>query len=183
MKEQIKKMKSELKELAQQIKTQKPQYRSTVSAYDKSQIELIGWNKKPYTGKDPKLADAAYKLLSSVEKARYEFRHKHIAYCLLRGRSLQQIENKGVRCQTEKHAWGCNCPNMNYIKELMEKKDETVCNSEGRPLEESTSGSSGTCTGGVVATEPTTEGLEQRDTSVPESPKPGFFDRVKAIFG
>lgn len=40
-------------------------------------------------------------------KAKYEFRHKHIAYCLMRGRTLEQIEkphedNKPDMCYIEK---------------------------------------------------------------------------------
>lgn len=51
---------------------------------------------------------------------RYEFRHLHIAYCELRGRSREQIENPSEN----------NKPNTEYINQLkqiwMEKIDEAV---------------------------------------------------------
>ena len=36
--------------------------------------------------------DEHYRLYLKVESLKKEFRHKHIAYCLLRGRTLEQIE-------------------------------------------------------------------------------------------
>jgi hypothetical protein len=46
-----------------------------------------------------------------VKKAKYEFRHEHIAYCIARGRTYEQIEQK-VREDNE--------PNQDYIRELLE---------------------------------------------------------------
>ena len=44
-----------------------------------------------------------------------EYRHKHIAYCLLRGRTMEQIEKK--------NRYG-NAPDQKQIKILMEKYNE-----------------------------------------------------------
>lgn len=53
-------------------------------------------------------------------KQKQEYRHKHIAYCMLRGRSYEQIENK---CRKG------NEPNFDIIKRYMDeysKKDVCV---------------------------------------------------------
>lgn len=47
---------------------------------------------------------------TDIQKAKYEFRHQHIAYCLARGRSYEQIESK-VRENNE--------PNQKYIEQLL----------------------------------------------------------------
>jgi|SRR5581483_1377318 len=194
MKEKIKKMKSELKLLAQQIKTQKPEYRQTQSAYDKSsrEYEITYGSRKGtrYNAKDHEIGQKADKLKSSVESIRYEFRHKHIAYCLLRGRSLQQIESKGERCDLavqKNHRYGCSCPNMNYIEQLMKEeiKDEAVCSGEGRPAEELSSGTSRTCASAdaPVGTDVKNEQrVEQPDSDLSESSRSGFFEAVKSLF-
>ena len=46
-----------------------------------------------------------------IGKRKYEYRHKHIAYCQLRGRLREQIERPAL--------W--NLPNEDYILELMDK--------------------------------------------------------------
>lgn len=53
-----------------------------------------------------------------LEKVRrsYEFRHKHIAYCQLRGRLRHQIEQPAPN----------NLPNEDYIQEIMDKHGETL---------------------------------------------------------
>ncbi len=53
----------------------------------------------------------AQRAQSSIWKRKYEYRHKHIAYCQLRGRLREQIERPA--------SW--NLPNEDYILELMEK--------------------------------------------------------------
>jgi hypothetical protein len=50
-------------------------------------------------------------------KLQYEYRHHHIAYCELRGRTRLQIEPK-----TREH----NEPNENYIKQIKEKYAWTI---------------------------------------------------------
>lgn len=71
MKEQIKKMKQELKELAHRIKSQKKIRKQSHPHHDK------------YEGTEQMLGQL--------------FRHKHIVYCLARGRKLEQIDSgRGV---------------------------------------------------------------------------------------
>jgi hypothetical protein len=65
MKIHLLKLKAELKVLAQQIKTLKPQRKQLANGY-----------------------------VPGLAATQHEFRYKHIAYCLLRGRTLEQIENK-----------------------------------------------------------------------------------------
>lgn len=194
MRTKIKNMKSELKLLAQQIKTQKPEYRQTQSTYDKSsrEYEITYGSRKgtKYNAKDHEIGQKADTLKSSVESARHEFRHKHIAYCLLRGRSLQQIESAGNRCDLtiqKGHRCGCSCPNMSYIEQLMKEEieDETVCSGEGRPAEEPSSSPSGTCisaaapVGSSIKDE---QSVEQSDSDLSEGTRLGFFDAVKSLF-
>lgn len=113
MKEQLKKMKEELKELAQQIKTLKPEYRQSQRACSKADP------------KDPKLGEIwrnSYLKQMNLQEARSVFRLKHIAYCLLRGRTIDQIENKNREG---------NAPNMkwvnHYIKEAQDA--QALCDS------------------------------------------------------
>ena len=53
----------------------------------------------------------SYQIERDIKKAKYEFRHEHIAYCLARGRSYEQVEQK-VRENNE--------PDEEYIRELLE---------------------------------------------------------------
>jgi len=55
----------------------------------------------------------------SVPVPSWTWRHKHIAYCLLRGRKIEEIENK-VREGNE--------PNQRLINEYIEKFTEGVSN-------------------------------------------------------
>jgi hypothetical protein len=52
----------------------------------------------------------------NIWKRKYEYRHKHIAYCQLRGRRREQIERPA--------SW--NLPNEDYILELMEKYQKVM---------------------------------------------------------
>lgn len=52
----------------------------------------------------------------SLSKLQYECRHKHIAYCQLRGRKYEEIESKCTRVGD---------PNWNYIKEIIDANQET----------------------------------------------------------
>jgi len=45
-----------------------------------------------------------------VQKAKYEFRHEHIAYCISRGKTYEQVERK-VRENNE--------PNQEYVGKLL----------------------------------------------------------------
>ncbi len=50
--------------------------------------------------------------VSGLDRLRYEARHHHIAYCLLRGRTMEQIESK-----TRED----NKPSTSYIEEIKSK--------------------------------------------------------------
>jgi len=53
----------------------------------------------------------SYKLLRQLEALQYEFRHHHIAYCELRGRTRDEIE----------HPNDNHYPNERYIEQIKEK--------------------------------------------------------------
>ena len=54
---------------------------------------------------------------TSVRTRKYEFRHRHIAYCQLRGRLRIQIEQPASD----------NLPNERYIERIIEQHGETLC--------------------------------------------------------
>ena len=87
------KLKMELKELAKEIK-------------------LWKFLRKPINRKDTGLQqwDVDYGLFQDKR----EFRHKHIAYCLLRGRSYGQIEQPRED----------NKPDMIYVQMVMEEYEQ-----------------------------------------------------------
>ena len=101
-KEYIKSRKYFLKGLAQQLRELKRELRQY---YDDRNTMKWSDVEKKYKGR------YSYKIESDIKKAKYEFRHQHIAYCLARGRSYEQIESK-VRENNE--------PNQEYIRELLE---------------------------------------------------------------
>ncbi len=58
---------------------------------------------------------------------RYEYRHRHIAYCLFRGRTMEQVERSNRQG---------NKPNDSYLEQLaaeynqlleQDKSDEAIC--------------------------------------------------------
>jgi len=96
-------LKQELKELAERIRKTRPEMKQHQREHH-GDTGTVGW---------------------CLEKARYEFRHKHIARCLLRGRTIEQIEKV---CYTRR--------NDEYIEKLMaehgeETPNETLCASAG----------------------------------------------------
>ena len=64
--------------------------------------------------------------VEGLERARYEVRHKHIAYCLFRGTLLTDIEPSRRED---------NAPNMTYVRDILStieprevvEHEETVC--------------------------------------------------------
>lgn len=63
--------------------------------------------------------NAGWKEWSELWVAKHDFRHKHIAYCLLRGRTYEQIEGKLVDAKA---------PDMNWVQTIMEAhRDKAVC--------------------------------------------------------
>jgi hypothetical protein len=87
------KLKKELKDLAKEIK-------------------LWKFLRKPVNRKDTRLQqwDVDY----NVFRYKREFRHKHIAYCLLRGRSYEQIEQPRDD----------NKPDMIYVQMIMDEYEQ-----------------------------------------------------------
>lgn len=57
---------------------------------------------------------------SDLHKAKYEYRHRHIAYCIVRGRTRDEIEHPSEN----------NLPNERYIEKLIESYETLIHNSE-----------------------------------------------------
>ena len=121
----LNRLKSELKNLTATIKVEKPAYRT---AYSEAARDIGPWSAVTTHG-------------SELGNAQYEFRHKHIVYCLLRGRTMEQIENK-PRCANEKgYCYKCNHPNKKRIEtelaefqEAMEKEKAAALNEAQRAV-------------------------------------------------
>lgn len=97
MKTHLMKLKAELKVLAQEIKTLKPSYRQSQSFLDKTYPTRHDWNQYNILKKNDDFNNAQKTMYSNggaLGRAYTEFRSKHIAYCLLRGRTIEQIEPK-----------------------------------------------------------------------------------------
>lgn len=94
-------LKAELKVLAATIKTDRKSYR-------KAQSE----------GNDP-----GWIAIGKLAKLVYEFRHKHIAYCSLRGRDRDAIEKPKPE----------NRPNESYIADLIIAYSGVRCEETLRP--------------------------------------------------
>ena len=129
------KLKNELKLTADLIKQKKPIFRQAVSVTTKAGGDT-SWHNKELGAIEAELA-----------KLRFDFRHRHIVYCLIRGRTREQIEKRVPckpvygKCEDNPHC--CNKPSEKKIHELLnhytqliaeETKEvchETVCASAG----------------------------------------------------
>jgi len=80
MKEQIRALKLNLKQIAKEIKNQKVLRKKSHPHHDK------------------------YKGDNSLHYLRDEFRHKHVAYCVARGRNIDQIDT-GLRLDLDRVNW------------------------------------------------------------------------------
>ena len=94
MKKKLKDLKQELKQLAKLIRSTKIEHKE----YQRSNQ----WNEIESTRR-------------TIELSQYNFRHKHIAYCMARGRTYEQIEPK-VREGNE--------PNKTYITSVLDDLTE-----------------------------------------------------------
>ena len=68
--------------------------------------------------------ESEYGFVEGLLRLRYEARHIHIAYCLLAGRTMEEIEAK-----TRED----NAPNMTYVNQIManiEPREEAIVNEE-----------------------------------------------------
>jgi hypothetical protein len=91
-------LKNELKQLASELRSDKAETKTAQKA-----------------GDSVKACTLQYKIL----RKRKTYRHKHIAYCLIRGRSYEQIEQ---------HCRKGNEPDQNLIQELIrEYRADNVC--------------------------------------------------------
>jgi hypothetical protein len=146
MKNQINLLKQELKSLAKEITT----------------------NRKLY-----KQAQREGKSLWNIRVPSYEFRYKHIVYCMLRGRTIEQIERS--------HKPGKE-PNMPYIEMMIKKvQDEALRSSEIGSVEIPTSSSSGSRSCGAPA-EATTAKVEEWDTGLLKGKGFRIFGAFKSLF-
>lgn len=92
------KFKSELKGLAKEIRERRAktkQYQREHGGCHPHRWNCKNWEDYEYTNKQ------------------WEYRHKHIAYCLLRGRTYEQIEKPKEG----------NEPDMDYITTIMKEKE------------------------------------------------------------
>lgn len=60
--------------------------------------------------KKAKRKGAPYGRVAGLDDLRYKYRHHHIAYCLIRGRSMEEIERT---CRTD------NYPDSSYVDRIM----------------------------------------------------------------
>ena len=72
-------LKQELKDLAAKIKADKKQLKAELADHTKRGFRY------------------PYGLIRSIPLDRFAFRHKHIVYCLLRGRTMEQIEKPSTQ--------------------------------------------------------------------------------------
>ena len=111
----IARIKSELKELVQNIRKSKPEFRQAQSICSKAYSE-------------PNRI-AICKAEKTLVQAQREFRHQHIAYCLVRGKSLEQIEpSSSKRCAD--NCFCCNKPNMKDVNQLLEQYKKELADEE-----------------------------------------------------
>jgi len=96
MKTKIKLMKCEQKERAQEIKSLKSKRK-----------ELKGY-------------------VPGLDSEQFRFRVNHIAYCLIRGRAPEEIENRWKECklQEKEYAWK---QAYSLVEEIKEAHNEAIC--------------------------------------------------------
>jgi len=118
-------LRSELKEMAQKIKSIRPQYRlsqktlslfqnknGSLNDYYEGRINSSKW--ELIRSEHNVLDDARAKLHVQLFGLQMDFRFKHMIYCFARGKTRQQIEPK-VRKGNEPSRW--------KLEELMKKYD------------------------------------------------------------
>lgn len=88
----------------------------------KSELKILANDIRKLKGKRK---ESPYGLVNGLFRLRYEFRHNHIAYCLMRGTSLERIELPRED----------NLPNETYIDSIIKERtskitevdDEAIC--------------------------------------------------------
>lgn len=178
MKESLQQLKTELKQLAVEIRGQKSHHKQTQRDFSKSDSKT--WS-TTYS--------AMGKSICSLHSLKFQFRKKHIARCLLRGRTLEQIEGK-LKNPKDINNINVREEAAKLVKSIKDKYEQVVCVSETGPKEELSSGTGGTCSGSVSAGTPSP--VEKRDAGVSEgnqagdtqlaSGDGGFFERLLSFF-
>lgn len=107
MKTVIADLKIELKDLAKTVRESRARFRKAQSIISKGTD--VAWNGPEWKEKTS--------TEDTLNTSRYEFRHKHIVYCLLRGRTRDQIEKPSKKC--EKACYCCNKPSESYLEKLL----------------------------------------------------------------
>ena len=113
-------IKQELKSLAASVRENRTKGRSLISQSCKNPVTLKGYKDVEYKTPDPKLWQEGYSTLGKATEASSIFRHNHIAYCLLRGKTMEQIEKPGKkpRCSNER-CYCCNKPDMSIVYSIL----------------------------------------------------------------
>ena len=79
--------------------------------------ELKEWKQNRKLIRRTELKLKQWQVQDEIDWRKFEFRHKHIAYCMLNGRKYEQIENY---CRV--------APNFSEIDRIMEKHEQkTIC--------------------------------------------------------
>jgi hypothetical protein len=102
-------LKNGLKEIAAELKINKPEFRKQQSKISKENIKWF------HSEEEKSYLQKHYELDIKNDNLKEKFRHYHIAYCLLRGKKYEQIENK-VR--------EGNQPNWGIIDKIKEEYSE-----------------------------------------------------------
>ena len=84
----------------------------------KLRVQLIRETKEAYKAAQ-RSGVSIWPALSAYQKAQYEFRHHHIAHCLVRGTPRAHIESVKRLCQSEKPCYCCNRPKEDYIESIV----------------------------------------------------------------
>jgi len=151
MKPHIKKLKSELKTLVQTIRESKAQFKEA-----------------------QRTGQPIWKSLADLSRAKYEYRHKHIVRCILRGTPREKIEQPKEE----------NKPSEKYIEKLIaEVLSEALCPHPVGSIEESTSSAGGACGSGVLPE--VSQELVEWDSGVSKMSDPrnasGLINRLAAF--
>jgi hypothetical protein len=99
----LKQLKEELKFMAKELKTSKPIFKS-----QQKELKYYDWR----TEEGKQFNKSHWKLDRKISSLKFQYRHKFITYCLLRGRLYEQIE---------KRVHENNKPNWNFIRGLQDE--------------------------------------------------------------
>jgi hypothetical protein len=94
--------------------TKYPELKSELKQLAKS---IRKWKSNRKMDKRKELGIQLWQAELKVNQLKYEFRHKHIAYCILRGRRYEEIE---LKTNTP--------PNFDYVDKIKEQYEQkTLC--------------------------------------------------------